>query len=278
MSMGFPRVQPVHNEPALFIQDKKILVIADLHIGVENQLKEQGLNVSSQTHNMITRLFSLCKKFKPDEIILLGDVKHNIPSSTIQERRDVKIFLEKIQRYGVVHIIPGNHDGNIDKLSPKDVIIHPSGGFSIDDIKPSGTIHNFANEILLNITESLVEKKILERIGPLKYRLVKDCESISGIHECKVKYPELDDLHESEYIVIDELAPILLERYVMERLGLETRPLDEVIDELEWIEEVGARIDEKTLKSLYQEMIERIREGRLGVFIKELPKRIIKKS
>jgi len=136
--MRLSEVQPIPNEPALFIKDKKILVIADLHIGVENQLKEQGLNVSSQTHNMITRLFSLCKKFKPDEIILLGDVKHNIPSSTIQERRDVKIFLEKIQRYGVVHIIPGNHDGNIDKLSPKDVIIHPSGGFSIDDI---GFIH-----------------------------------------------------------------------------------------------------------------------------------------
>ncbi len=136
--MKFLKAQPLHNEPVLFIKDKKTIVVADLHIGIESQLREQGLNVSSQTENMSKHLFSLCKRLKPKEIILLGDIKHNIPSSTIQERRDVKIFLQEIQRYGIVHIVPGNHDGNIDKLCPEEVIIHPSSGFIFDDI---GFIH-----------------------------------------------------------------------------------------------------------------------------------------
>jgi putative SbcD/Mre11-related phosphoesterase len=132
--MDLSNIQPIQNEPALFIESKKILVIADLHIGIESQLREQGLNTSSKTQNMIDRLKKICKKFKPLEIILLGDVKHNIPSSTIQERRDVKNFLNSFKDYGTVHIVPGNHDGNIGKVTPDEIIIHPSDGFKIENI------------------------------------------------------------------------------------------------------------------------------------------------
>ena len=38
------------------------------------------------------------------DIILLGDIKHNIPTSTIQERTDVKRFLE--DHYDVWHASP----------------------------------------------------------------------------------------------------------------------------------------------------------------------------
>jgi len=33
-------IQPVVNEPALLITNKKILVVADLHIGIESELWE----------------------------------------------------------------------------------------------------------------------------------------------------------------------------------------------------------------------------------------------
>ena len=132
--MDLSDIQPIQNEPALFIKNKKILVVADLHIGIESQLREQGLNTSSKTQNMIDRLQRICKKFKPFEIILLGDIKHNIPSSTIQERRDVKNFLNSIKEYGTVHIVPGNHDGNIKKVTPEEIIVHPSDGFMIENI------------------------------------------------------------------------------------------------------------------------------------------------
>ena len=136
--MDLSDLQPIPNEPVLFINNKKILIVADLHIGIESQLREQGLSTSSRTQNMIDHLLKICKKHKPLEIILLGDVKHNIPSSTIQERRDVKNFLTTIKEYGTIHILPGNHDGNINKISPQEIIIHPSNGFSIENI---GFVH-----------------------------------------------------------------------------------------------------------------------------------------
>jgi putative SbcD/Mre11-related phosphoesterase len=130
-------LKPISNEPALLI-NKKVLVVADLHIGIESELREQGINTASQTQTMTNRLIALCEKYKPKEIILLGDIKHNIPSSTIQERKDVRIFLETIQTYGIIHIIPGNHDGNLQQISPLNIIIHPSDGFVLDNL---GFVH-----------------------------------------------------------------------------------------------------------------------------------------
>lgn len=136
--MDLSDVQPIPNEPALFIKNKDILVVADLHIGIESQLREKGLQTESQAQKMIDHFFSICKKFNPKEIILLGDIKHNIPSATFQERKDVRNFLTQITEFGTIHIIPGNHDGFISKLSPEEIILHPSDGFSIENV---GFVH-----------------------------------------------------------------------------------------------------------------------------------------
>jgi putative SbcD/Mre11-related phosphoesterase len=128
------KMQPVIDEAVLRIIDKKILIIADIHIGIEYELRELGLNISSQTNKIIDRLKNLCEKFNPKDIILLGDIKHNIPSSPFQERRDVKKLFDTIREYGNIHIIPGNHDGNISKISSDDISIHSSSGFKIHDI------------------------------------------------------------------------------------------------------------------------------------------------
>ena len=130
-------LKPILNEPALMI-NSKILLVADLHIGIESELSEQGINTASQTQTMTNRLITLCKKYKPKEIILLGDIKHNIPSSTIQERKDVINFLETMQQYGVIHIIPGNHDGNIQRITPTSITIHSSDGFIMENL---GFVH-----------------------------------------------------------------------------------------------------------------------------------------
>ena len=134
LNLNILKIQPIKDEPILFIEDKKILIIADLHIGIEKELREHGLNPMSQTEKMLKHLITICKKYKPNEIILLGDIKHNIPSTTFQERNDVKNFLEQIQKLSAIHIIPGNHDGNIHKLSPENIIYHPSDGFILENI------------------------------------------------------------------------------------------------------------------------------------------------
>ena len=96
-----PELQPIIDEPAFLIKEKKLLVIADLHIGIESELRENGLQVPSQTNLMEQRLISLLETNTIHDIILLGDIKHNIPLSTIQERTDVNRFLTLFK-----HMVP----------------------------------------------------------------------------------------------------------------------------------------------------------------------------
>ena len=206
--MQLSEIQPILNEPALFISNKKILVVADLHIGIETELREYGLHADSQTQKMIDNLISLCRKYRPKEIVLLGDIKHNIPSSTIQERKDVKNFLEAIQAYGVIHILPGNHDGNIKKISPKDILIHPSDGVIIGNI---GFVHGhrwpnkeiiLCEQIIIGHTHPTI--MLTDRLG---YKTFEPCWLKGKTIEDKLKerYP---DSAEVQILVMPAFNPL----------------------------------------------------------------------
>lgn len=136
--MDISQIQPIIGEPALFLKNKKILVLADLHIGIDIELINYGINQTEHTIKMIRHLISICEKQKPKKIIILGDIKHNIPNTTYLERKDVKKFLNKIKNMGSIHIVPGNHDGFIEKIAPSNIKIHSSKGFIIENI---GFIH-----------------------------------------------------------------------------------------------------------------------------------------
>jgi putative SbcD/Mre11-related phosphoesterase len=136
--MDLKQIQPVTNEPVLFIKKEKILVVADLHIGIESELKNYGLTQMDHTEKMLNHFLQLCEKQKPKEIILLGDIKHNIPSTTYRERKDVKNFLEDIKNIASIHVIPGNHDGNINWLAPSEIKIQSSEGYILENI---GFVH-----------------------------------------------------------------------------------------------------------------------------------------
>lgn len=127
-------LQPIHDEPALLYKEKKLLIIADLHIGIEAELQENGLLVPSQTSLMQERVIALIETYDIADLVILGDVKHNIPTSTIQERSDVRRFLDAIQTHATLHIFPGNHDGNIHRLLSKDIMLHPSDGVVLGGI------------------------------------------------------------------------------------------------------------------------------------------------
>jgi putative SbcD/Mre11-related phosphoesterase len=131
-------LQPIHDEPALLCKEKKLLVIADLHIGIETELQESGLQIPSQTDLMKERLITLIETYDIVDLVILGDVKHNIPTSPIQERSDVRRFLDAMKSYATLHILPGNHDGNIDRLLSQGILLHPSSGVVLGGI---GLVH-----------------------------------------------------------------------------------------------------------------------------------------
>lgn len=137
-------VTPVRPFPALLIRrgSKRVLVVADLHIGWEATLTQRGVHVPSQTSKILDKVLQLVKEAKPTEIIFLGDVKHTISGVEIEEWRDIPDFFEAIEKVvPKIQIIPGNHDGSLEPLLPETVRILSPKGMTIGDV---GLFHGHA--------------------------------------------------------------------------------------------------------------------------------------
>ena len=132
---------PIPNTPALIIDDR-ILVVADLHIGMERELKEAGFILPSQTDNITKRLISILQDKKPEKLIVLGDLKHNIPKTSRQEWDEIPLLVQTLQEYVEdVELLPGNHDGGIGRLLPGNVRVWTSKGTVVGDV---GLFHGHA--------------------------------------------------------------------------------------------------------------------------------------
>jgi putative SbcD/Mre11-related phosphoesterase len=119
----------VTGEPALKIG--RVLVVADLHIGVEHQYRKEGIALPSQSGKLMERLEGLIKRTRAKRLVILGDVKHMVPGTSFQEEREIPAFLRRLLERVEVDVTPGNHDGGIGRLLPKEVVVHPSGGFML---------------------------------------------------------------------------------------------------------------------------------------------------
>ena len=72
--------------PALVIEDElRLLIVADLHFGIEADLAAHGLHFKSRSADRLDHLLKTIDKADPDQLIILGDLKHSIPSLTRQE-------------------------------------------------------------------------------------------------------------------------------------------------------------------------------------------------
>ena len=123
--------------PALMIEDdKKSLVITDLHLGFESNLSLNNVFLGkNKTVGEITKeIEQIIDKTKPDSLILLGDIKSGIKSITKTEWETVPVFFENITKLINTILVPGNHDANIEKLIPNDITLASSKGIIVDDI------------------------------------------------------------------------------------------------------------------------------------------------
>jgi putative SbcD/Mre11-related phosphoesterase len=127
----------VSGYPALIIEnDKKSLVITDLHLGFESKLTSNNvfLGKNKTVKEMISEVKYLITKTKPDSLILLGDVKSGIKSITKTEWDTVPVFFENMSKLVDTVLVPGNHDANIEKLIPNEITLASSKGIIVDDI------------------------------------------------------------------------------------------------------------------------------------------------
>ncbi len=133
------KFHPIPNEPALIINNdqESILVIVDLHIGIETAFRDAGANIPSQTSKIFERLEKLCVKHKITRLVLLGDIKHTVPQTSWQELQEIpELFYRLEPIVDKVDIVMGNHDGSFGKFVPDlnevEVTLHSTRGFKLE--------------------------------------------------------------------------------------------------------------------------------------------------
>ena len=106
----------------LFWEEKKILVVGDLHLGYEEVLMERGYSFPKtqmeETIGLFKKIFKKIGKVK--KVILFGDVKHYFAGVILGENEDflnlVKLFKKNFLKDGKVIITKGNHDSIIEPI------------------------------------------------------------------------------------------------------------------------------------------------------------------
>lgn len=129
------------NEPVAFIPEEKALVIAELHLGLENELFKKGIVIPPQRENFQKKLERLLKLVKAETLIIIGDIKHKVPGMSLREEKELPKFLQYLKERVELILVKGNHDGKIEEIVPKNVKVYGSEGFKL---KKYGFFHGHA--------------------------------------------------------------------------------------------------------------------------------------
>jgi hypothetical protein len=107
----------IRDGPALVIEgEQRLLIVADLHFGIEADLAAHGLHFRSRSAERLERLMRVIEGADPDALVLLGDIKHSIPSLTRQEYYEMPGIIETLRSRVPLIVFPGNHDVGIERF------------------------------------------------------------------------------------------------------------------------------------------------------------------
>jgi len=130
-------ITPLPPYPAALLKSRgtRLMAIADLHIGWEMSLSAEGIHVPTQTPKLLKKLIGLLSEYKPDELLVLGDVKHTVATAERMEWHDIPDFFNALKkRVQRISVIRGNHDGNLEPLLPEEIGILPATGVAFDGV------------------------------------------------------------------------------------------------------------------------------------------------
>ena len=136
----------------LYIKKIDSLIISDLHIGLESELKRSGLHLPLNEEKLLTDIIEkLFQKITPKNIILNGDILHSFSTLNYEIKQEFMRIIELLKKRSTrIYFIKGSHDTFIEKLVEpinfrsksfidEDILI-THGNYSIDISKEINTI------------------------------------------------------------------------------------------------------------------------------------------
>lgn len=120
--------------PALLLEgEERTLIISDLHLGLEEELRRNGVYVPPVTPMMLGELAKIGEGTRATKLVVLGDIKHSTAGVTPFEIREIHNFFGGVLRmFRDVLIVPGNHDGGIMRIGLGSVNVSSPQGIRIN--------------------------------------------------------------------------------------------------------------------------------------------------
>ena len=106
---------------SLFIKKKKILVISDVHLGIEGEMQHKGVLVPKYHFKELMKRFEyIFSQVKPELIIITGDLKHEFGRISEQEWRELLRFFDFLSKHSKkIVLLKGNHDPFLGPIAKK---------------------------------------------------------------------------------------------------------------------------------------------------------------
>jgi len=98
---------------ALFLPEKKELLICDIHLGKAEYFQQNGIPLTNNSDkNNFARIKKIVKRYSPEKLIILGDLFHSKYSIDKTLKKKVEDLPELLKTN--VELILGNHDVGCD--------------------------------------------------------------------------------------------------------------------------------------------------------------------
>lgn len=110
-------------ERALFWENERTLIIADLHVGKTGHFRKAGIGVPAAVYkDDLHRLLAQILFFKAERLIIVGDLSHSIANLEMDLFRKWRKDFNSLE----VHLARGNHDILHDAwYEEADIKVHP---------------------------------------------------------------------------------------------------------------------------------------------------------
>jgi len=143
-----PSMEIVFDNRCLVVRSDVLnaLLVSDIHLGFHRELERvTDVSFPSEYPSMLKQLQIMIRKHSVTALYIIGDLKHTITPDSSFNWEKVPEFMRAVSREVETTIIPGNHDGAIEALLPRNVRVVDVRGLVIGVGQDSlGLVHGHA--------------------------------------------------------------------------------------------------------------------------------------
>jgi len=114
-------VEIVAELPVIYLRKYKALIIADTHLGFEEEMASRGILIPPfQLGRVMKVVKEALNLVDPDLFIIAGDLKHKFNELGREERKEIaELLTYLLPRVGDVIVVRGNHDNYLAYMTKK---------------------------------------------------------------------------------------------------------------------------------------------------------------